>query len=164
MLTEYAEFLADRNEEVEEMALSKQPAIASRLRHLMYNPTDRDLYILDDILNTSYLEDLEAHGNEVLADAFWGEVEALSMLTWDELLASAAGNKSTVIEAAKKVVFSSAQVQAQIESGIPQKAMMDGKEGFEIRDKATKDLTPDEKRNIKLDVKGVIKRRAKESK
>jgi len=159
MLTEYAEFLADRNEEVEEMSLSRQPDIASRLRHLMYNQLDRELSIIEDILNTNYLEDLEAHGNEVLADAFWGEVESLAMLTWDELLEGAQGNKGAVIEAAKKVIFSSAQVQAQIESGVTQKALKDGVEGAEIREDATKNLTPDEKRNVKLDVKGVIKRR-----
>lgn len=143
------------------MALSMQPEIRSRLLHLMYNPVDRNVDILKDILDTNYLEDLEAHGNEALADAFWGEVEALAMLTWDELLQGADGNKSTVIEAAKNVIFSASQVQAQIEAGVAQKALKDGLDSAAVREDAVKNLTPDEKRNIKLDVKGVIKGRKK---
>jgi hypothetical protein len=163
-LSNYAKWVAAKELELRKVALSKMPEIRSRLLDLMNNPALRDPDIVNDYLEAGYLEDVEAAGADDLSAAYWAQVGELAQMSWDDLLKGADGNQSGIIEDAKNIIFSAAQVQAQMESGVPIDAIREGVEGFEMRQAALAGMSADDIKNLKYDVKGELEKLKKAEK
>ena len=158
--TAYEEFAAERNEEINVMALSKKPELYNRVMHLMNTPGDRRVNILMDAIEAEVIEEIDATGDAAQAEAYWDKVADLVILSWGDLMMGAAGNQSRIFEDAQDVIYYAAQRQAMIEVGHAQMAVRIGRDSERERKKVVADMSSADMRAIKLDIKGAVKRKA----
>jgi len=133
-LKSFVQFSADRHEEIEELALSRLPAIQGRALELYNDPDARSDELTKRYLFAGYSAMVAEIGNEELAAAYWDNVAELVDLPVDVLAEASQGGRGDVWTAAMGIILAVSMEQARGESGLTVEAAAKGVEmGEELK-------------------------------
>lgn len=161
MLDKFVDAATDRALETEELGQDSQAEVANRFVEILNNPEQRSEEIWNWFI-AGWLEATSADMDEQEAVKVAADLTVLLNQTFDELNEVPTFERSPLWEVAAEIMIAAASRQAQIMSGMTQKAMIDGIEnGGDLVEEAA-DLDKSELEGAHIEIASELKRKRKE--
>lgn len=160
-LSSFVKASADRQEAIELLTESLQPTISRRFQELVNEPDQLNAFIMEDFLLDGRELMVNETGNEQLADAYWDQVADMVQYPLDFLAETPVEQRSSVWNDAASLIVSVAQIQAEIESGLFERAAEIGVESGAELSRLSKGIPKDKLKTATFNIKPELAARKK---